>query len=105
MLVYHTRSNITPIRYFAFPLIDMQQTWQPKTKRHSNYDATHVIKHFFHLFGNWNWPDPVALIEINPSDRNVQKQIQQLERNAAMTSWNKYKDENKSERFQVYCYY
>ena len=82
----------------------MQQTWQPKTKRYSNYDATHVIKHFFHLFGNWNWPDPVALIEINPSDRNVQKQIQQLERNAAMTSWNKYKDENKSERFQVYCY-
>jgi len=81
--------------------IDMQQTWQPKTKRHSNYDATHVIKHFFHLFGNWNWPDPVALIEINPSDRNVQKQIQQLERNAAMTSWNKYKDENKSERFQA----
>jgi hypothetical protein len=31
----------------------------------------------------------------------VQKQIQQLERNAAMTSWNKYKDENKSERFQA----
>ena len=79
----------------------MHQTWPTKAKRHSNinYDATHVIKHFFHLFGKWKWPEPVALIEVNPRHKWLQHQIEQLEKNAAITSWNPGK--NFTENFQV----
>ena len=97
-----TGSNITPIKYFVFfSYIDMHQTWPTKAKRHSNinYDATHVIKHFFHLFGKWKWPEPVALIEVNPRHKWLQHQIEQLEKNAAITSWNPGK--NFTENFQV----
>ena len=81
----------------------MHQTWhQTKAnKRHSNYnyDATHVIKHFFHLFGKWKWPEPVALIEVNPRDKWQRIQIEQLEKNSGITSWNP--ENNFAEKFHV----
>ena len=55
------------------------------------YDATKVIQRFFHLFGHWTWPDPVALIEIDPKSK-YQQQMEHLAQSAAMTSWNPWKN-------------
>merc|ERR1711981_1184477 len=69
-------------------------------KRHSNnYDATHVIKHFFHLFGKWKWPEPVALIEVSPRNKWQQIELEQLEKNSGITSWNP--ENNFAEKFQA----
>ena len=57
------------------------------------YDATKVIQRFFHLFGYWKWPAPVALIEID------HQQMEHLAQSAAMTSWNPEK--NYKDRFHA----
>ena len=63
--------------------IDMQQT-----HRNGSYDATHVIKRFFHLFGGWKWPEPVTLLEIDPKNKYHQAQMDHFATHAGLPSWN-----------------
>ena len=55
------------------------------------YDATHVIRHFFHLFSKWNWPEPVSLIEIEPRNKVLQQQMENLANVHRIYSWNQHK--------------
>jgi poly(A) polymerase len=53
-----------------------------------SYDATHVIQNFFHTYANWPWPQPVCLIEIDPSEKFQQQKIDRYAKNLGFCSWN-----------------
>ena len=62
---------------------------QPEGSQHPGYDATDVIREFFHLYAKWEWPKPVTLVDIEPKDKVVQQQLEVMEANQANSySWN-----------------
>ena len=63
--------------------IDMHQSLPE-----GGFDATHVIRSFFHLFSTWHWPQPVSLVEINPADKYHQQQMDHLATTRNLFSWN-----------------
>ena len=52
------------------------------------FDATNVIQSFFHLFATWPWPQAVALVEIDPTEKFQQQQLVQLASTLNLLSWN-----------------
>jgi len=63
--------------------IDMHQS-NPS----GGFDATNVIQSFFHLFATWPWPQAVALVEIDPTEKFQQQQLVQLASSLNLLSWN-----------------
>jgi hypothetical protein len=56
------------------------------------FDATEVVRKFFHFYGNWPWPAPVTLIDLDPKNKCQQQQMDHLAQTVNMPSWNPEKN-------------
>ena len=74
---------------FSWAVLVAKACVEVATHQPMPYDATHVIRSFFHIFAKWPWPKPVTLVDIDPKfDKKLQQQMDVLAVTSNLYSWN-----------------